>query len=69
MENGNFTEITVKLTRNGLYTWTITSHLSDQDGTAGIEVVKKIDQELKEKFPNHVTRGAGKVMSIDPEDY
>ncbi len=60
--------IKVKLLTSGRYTWEISVIFNEQDGKQIIgctKLAQQIDRQLKNEFPDHVTRGSGRVASID----
>ena len=63
----NRKEITVRLLQNGRYVWTITANapLPDKDT---IELLKQMDGELRDKFPNHVKENSIKFQGISDEE-
>lgn len=67
-ESLDFTEITVKLSNHGRYTWQITSCFSTKDGENGIKQIKEFDRQLKEEFPDFALRGTGRVSSLDKDE-
>jgi len=61
--------IEVKLNNHGRYTWKI-SIIFDlkNDPTKNIaQTIKIIDRNLRDEFPDHVTRGTGRVATIEED--
>ena len=62
--NGN---VAVKLNSRGLYTWVIDLPLADgDDGSQTITKIKKIDELLKERFPNYVKTTSTRSAAYNP---
>jgi hypothetical protein len=64
----DFTEITVALTSHGRYTWKITSCFKTSDGEGGALTIKKLDQQLRDLFPDYSTRGTGRAFGLDKDE-
>lgn len=60
-------EITVKMLTSGRYTWSITTIFNTDETVRGIEDIQKIDRQLRNKFPDFVSRGSGRIASLDEE--
>lgn len=64
--NGN---VTIKLTSRGLYTWVIDLPIADgDDGNQTISRIKKIDELLKDRFPNYVKTTTTRTQAYSPLD-
>jgi hypothetical protein len=60
-----YTEIALKLTTHGRYIWNITSRFSSNKVNQALEELIRTDRKLKDKFPNHATRGSGRVSNFE----
>ena len=60
-------EITVKMLTSGRYTWSITTIFETDRARVAIEDLKSIDRQLRDKFVDHVSRGSGRIASLDEE--
>lgn len=60
-------EITVKMLTSGRYTWSITTTFETDKSKEAIAELKQIDQQLRDKFVDHVSRGSGRIASLDEE--
>lgn len=60
-------EITVKMLTSGRYTWSITTIFETDKSREAIEDLKSIDRQLRDKFEDHVRKGAGRAVSLDEE--
>lgn len=59
--------IAVKLNSRGLYTWVIDLPILDRDdGSQTVNRLKKIDELLKERFPNYVKTTTTRTQAFDP---
>lgn len=56
-------EISVRLLTNGRYTWVITGNFPTSEAQGSIDILKSLDGTLRDKFPNHVQVGSGKISS------
>jgi hypothetical protein len=60
-------EIAVRLLTNGRYTWTISLNSAVSGAQGSLEILKNLDSQLKDKFPDHVSRSSSKVSYFDEE--
>lgn len=60
-------EITVKMLSSGRYTWVISIVFPTINSREAIEDLKSIDRQLRDKFEDHVRKGAGRAVSLDEE--
>lgn len=58
-------EITLRMLQNGRHVWTITANTTN--GSVGVELLKQLDGELRNAFPNHVKVNSGKFVSFESE--
>ncbi len=56
--------IEVKLNNHGRYTWSIDVKY-ETDFKEAVKQVKKIDELLKEEFPEHTKKAGGRAVDID----
>lgn len=63
----NTTEITLRLTSHGRYTWTISSIFLTNEAGEGIKKLKELDKKLREEFPDYVQKGAGRSVNLDED--
>lgn len=61
-------EIEVKLTTSGRYTWKISSVFRTEDGEGAIKRLRQLNQLLQEEFPDFARRGSGRLASFDEND-
>lgn len=62
------TEISLRLLNSGRYVWTITSQFKTSDTEDAVKTLKRVDNRMRDEFPDHATRGTGRVASIDEND-
>jgi len=60
-------EIEVKLTTSGRYTWKIASTFPTEEAETAIKNIRKFNKLLQEEFPDYARRGSGRVSAIDEE--
>ncbi len=67
----DISEISVRLSPRGVYTWTITTAFETKDREEAVEIINRMDGLLRDKFPNHASPGTGRVVGIsrEEEDY
>lgn len=65
--NNHTTEITVKLTLSGRYTWQIVSTFPDDQNEEGLKHIQEADRKLKDLFPNFAQKGSGRMASLEDE--
>ncbi len=60
-------DIVVKLLSSGRYIWSIgiTNHTDDLNES--IKLLKSIDGQLKEQFPEYAKRGSGRIANLDED--
>lgn len=67
MDKPQVSSIEVKLNNHGRYTWNI--HVSyDTDFKEAVREVKKIDELLRDQFPEHTKKASGRAVDIDEYD-
>jgi hypothetical protein len=66
MNNGQ-AEIVVKLLSSGRYVWSIGLNIPINERTDGIKIIKSIDGQLKEQFPEYCKRGSGRTVDLGEE--
>lgn len=59
-------EIALRLLHNGKYVWTITTNTTPT--LPSIELLKQLDKELRDKFPNHVKENSVKFQEFSNEE-
>ena len=62
--------IKVKLLSSGRYTWEIIVIFNEHQKNEVIEstkIAQQIDRQLKQEFPDHVSRGSGRVSLIEED--
>lgn len=58
-------EVSLRLLTNGKYTWVINANVSKEQAGGLSDFLKNLDGTLRDKFPNHVTPGSGKISSFE----
>ena len=57
-------EISLRLLQNGKYVWTITINNPIETANNAL-LLRKIDSELRDAFPNHVEKSSVKFSELD----
>lgn len=57
----------VKLNNHGRYTWKIILEFDLKKASDTVKEIKRIDNELRDEFPAHVTQVSSKVVGFDDE--
>lgn len=63
----NSIEISIRLLNSGRYVWTIISQYEADKSQEAIKKLKDIDEELRQEFEDHVTRGSGRVAQLEED--
>lgn len=58
-------ETSIRLLQNGKYTWVITLNQPLEEGTGVAEILRMIDGQLRDKFPNHVQVSSVKFKELE----
>lgn len=58
-------EVSVRLLTNGKYTWVITANVGKESAGGLSDFLQHLDGTLRDKFPNHVQPGSGKISSFE----
>lgn len=59
--------IEVKINNHGRYTWKINVLYNNNDYKDAVKEIKAIDKLLKDEFPDHVSKGSGRVATFEDE--
>ena len=60
----NQANVVVKLLSNGRYNWTIELTFNSDTKDDAIEIIKYIDNHLKDKFPEYVKKSSGRTLDL-----
>lgn len=58
-------ETSIRLLQNGKYTWSITLNQPLKEGGEASEILRMLDGQLKDKFPNHVQPNQAKIKELE----
>lgn len=62
--------VKVKLLSSGRYSWEIFVIFNEHNGQEvqqATKLAQQIDRQLRQEFPDHVSRGTGRAVNIDED--